>query len=349
MNESYNSLWLKIRIPVVIGVLALVPPLVFDPGATAQSTVIIQILSFMVLALGLNIAFGHTDQLFLFAGALAGIGAYGTALTADWLGISPWFTILIGAISAGVVGAIVSYVAARRRFTIMLIAILTLALQLAFIQLLIGASHITGGNQGFRPWGGLPTGSIEAILGVSSQAALYYLVLGVLAITMVVYHLLTTSKFGMAFDAIRQDEVAAESVGVDVVRHKTLAGFVTALLIGFLGPFYASTERILIPSLFDFVSIDVLVLIILVLGGVRTMMGAIIGAPLIIFIHHELRGLPEVALPLIGSVNLGQYRTALFGLLLMGLFLYFRQGVVPNAQQVFQRLSKIGPTPSEES
>lgn len=341
MNDIHNSIWLKIRIPVIIGLLALVPPLVFDPGATAQSTVIIQVLSFMVLALALNIAFGHTDQLFLFVGALAGMGAYGTAITADWLGVSPWFTIIIGIIVAGVAGATVSYIAARRRFTIMLIAILTLALQLAFIQLLIGASHITGGNQGFRPWGGLPTEQIETVLGVSDQAALYYLVLGVLAITMVIYHFITTSKYGMAFNAIRQDEVAAESVGVDVVRHKTFAGFVTALLIGFIGPFYASTEHILIPSLFDFVSIDVLVLIILVLGGIRTMAGPLIGAPLIIFLHHELRGLPEVALPFIGTVNLGQYRTALFGLLLMGLFLYFREGVVPTASAVLERLYRF--------
>ncbi|WP_418279822.1 branched-chain amino acid ABC transporter permease [Halorubrum sp. DTA98] len=323
-NSFTNSLadltWDSLRIPTVVAVLAMVPLLFFDPSLTYISRLFILMLVFATLAMALNIVFGHTDQLFLFVGALTGIGAYGTALTADALGISPWATLLVGALLAGALGTAVCYVAARRRFTVILIAILTLALQLAIIEAFVGARDITGGSTGFS-FSGLGLVSVQNALGLHEHVVLYYLMLALLTGVLLLYHYLRNSKYGMAFDAIRQDEIAAEAIGVNVVRYKTIAGFISAFIIGLVGPMYAQLESLVLPGMFAFNVIDVLVLIILVIGGMRTLLGPIVGAAVMIYINEELQAA-------------GQWRTVLFGLLLIVLFLYFRQGIVPFADRV---------------
>lgn len=312
--------WDRLRIPVVVAVLAVLPVFFFNPSYTYISRLFILALVFATLALALNIVFGHTDQLFLFVGALTGLGAYGTALTADALGVSPWLTMLIGATLAGVLGGLVCYVAARRRFTVILIAILTLALQLAIIETFVGARDITAGSTGFR-FSGLGLEPVQNALGVSDHVVLYYVVLALLTGVMVLYHYIQHSKYGMAFDAIRQDEIAAEAIGVNVVRYKTLAGFTSAFIIGLVGPLYAQLDSLVLPAMFEFSVIDVLVLIILIVGGIRTMLGPIVGAAVIVYINEELQAF-------------GQWRTVVFGFLLIVLFLYFRSGIVPFLDDV---------------
>ncbi|MEY7851644.1 branched-chain amino acid ABC transporter permease [Natrarchaeobius sp. A-rgal3] len=302
-------------LPLVVGALALVPPLFFREGATYISRMFMLVLIFATLAIALNIVFGHTDQLLLFTGALTGIGAYSTALLADSLGISPWATVIPGALLAGIVGGMVCYVAARRSLTVIVISILTLALQFAIIEVFTGARGLTGGDTGFR-FSGLGLETVQESLGVHEHVVLYYIFLGILVGALLVYQRLIGSQYGLAFETIRQDEVAAEAAGIDVVRYKTLAGFIATFVIGFIGPFYVQLQGFVLPGMFAFNEIDVLVLIILIVGGIRTMYGPILGAALVVYIDFQLQG------------SAAQYRTAIFGLLLLFLFLAFRQGLV---------------------
>lgn len=312
--------WERIRIPLVLGLLALIPLVIFSEGQSYVARLFILGLIFTTLAMALNIVFGHTDQLFLFVGALTGIGAYTTALSAEAFGISPWITLFFGALLAGVIGALVCYVSARLEFTVILIAILTLALQFAVLSFFVGARDITGGSTGFV-FSGFGLESIQESYGIQEDVLLYYLVLAVLGATFLFYEWMRASKYGMAFDAIRQDEVAAESIGVDVVRYKAVAGFISAFIIGLVGPLYAQLEGFVIPGLFEFQVIDVLVLIILIVGGMRTLLGPLVGAAIIMFINEQL-------------ATAGQWRTVIFGGLLICLFLYFREGIVPFANRI---------------
>jgi branched-chain amino acid transport system permease protein len=304
----------------VVAILAVAPLVLVETGATYQARLLVLILVFSIIAMALNIVFAHTDQLFLFVGALTGISAYGTILLADSFGLSPWLTLPVGILLAGGAGLLVSYIAARLKMSIIVIAILTLSLQLAVQEFFQGARDITGGTTGFAFRGmGVP---VLETLGLTSQLANYYVLLVVLAGSFVLYSRLIRSKYGLAFDAIRQDEVAAESVGINVVRYKLVAGFTGAALIGLVGPLYANAEGWVTPSLFAFAQVDVFVLIILVLGGLRTMLGPVVGAVAIIYLNEQLR-------------EFGQWRTALYGLLLMFLFLYFQQGIVSKVEAVY--------------
>lgn len=299
-------------------VLSIVPVVFFGEG-TYAARISTLFLMYAVLAMSLNIVFGHTDQLLLFTGGVVGIGAYTTLITADALGVSMWITVLIGATLAGLFGAFTSWVAARRRMGVIVIAILTLALQLTLIAIYNGLSDLTGGSTGLS----VPKTELLAFVegfGISHLTFLYYAFLVMLTLVSLLYQYLMESKYGLAFDVIRQDELAAEASGVAVVRYKSLAGFISTFIFGLVGPFYAQIEGFAFPNMFSFPVIDLLVLIILIVGGLRTMYGPVAGAALVVYVSEELQAAQE-------------YRRMVFGLLLIILFLYFRQGIVPFIDQ----------------
>ncbi|WP_424009328.1 branched-chain amino acid ABC transporter permease [Haloferax denitrificans] len=331
--SSRPSLGTEVRnVAIVAVVFALAPLAVL--GSSYYESVLAHLLLIALFAVALNIVFGHTDQLFLFMGGLAGFGAYTTAILADALAISAWVTLPVAALACGLVGLLVSYVSAKRNFTVVLISILTLNLQLVFSEIFVGARGITGGSTGF-PYEYFGLEVVADAVGIETKLVLYYLVLLLLVATLGFYLRLVHSKYGIAFDAIREDEVAAESIGIDVVRYKTIAGFVAAFLIGLVGAFFARESGYILPGGFTFIAVDVIVLIVLVVGGLRTTMGPIVGATIIVGIEEFLSS----------AQSLQTWRSAIFGALLIVLFLYFRQGVVRSARDV---MSDLGLTDEPE-
>jgi branched-chain amino acid transport system permease protein len=236
----------------------------------------------------------------------------------------------------------VSWISAKRDFTVVLISILTLNLQLVLSEVFVGARDITGGSTGF-PYTYLQLESIAEPIGVSETIVLYYLVVLLLVGMLTLYLWLVHSRFGVAFDMIREDEVAAASTGVNVVFYKSVAGFVGSFLFALTGAFMAAKSNYLLPGNFSFLHVDVIVLIVLVIGGLRTTLGPVAGAVLIVIIEELL------------AVYAAEWQTPIFGALLIVLFLYFRQGVVRSAARRFADVSYLPggeqsdtePTPGE--
>jgi len=311
-----------------LGIIALaaVPLIVGRSGFLMRLSIEMAILA--LIAIATNISFGHTDQLLLFMGGLAGVGAYTTALLAQWLGINPWITFPVAVVFAAFISGLTTWVSAKRRFTVILISILTLALQLAFLSFFVGARDITRGTTGFEYSGLIPDSfgvAFQNAVGLRPEVLIYYLVVFFVAVAMLIYVRLINSKYGLAFDAIREDETAAESVGIDVVRYKTVAGVLTGALIGLAGPLIVELQgKFLSPPLFEFLQVDVTVLIIVILGGLRTTLGPIVGAAIVVILEEALLLYTE-------------FQTTIFGALLIVLFLYFRRGVIPAAGDLLER------------
>jgi len=284
-------------------------------GTQYEIRIMVLTMIFAMFAIGLNIVFAHTDQLYLFLGALAGTSAYANAILTDATGISPIATVVVGVLLAAVIAASMSYVAARNNLTLVVIGIITLGLQLTFEDFVVGARDLTGGSTGI-PYSGWDIGVVATAIGVDEITVLYYILLAAMGASLLVYMKLVRSEIGLAFQALRQDEAAAESIGVDAVYYKTLAGFVAGIIIGLSGVFLIQLEGYLLPSMYSFLAIDSLALIMVVIGGVRTTYGPVVGAIIIMLLQEYLRGF-------------GGWRTALLGALLVLLFLYFRQGIVP--------------------
>jgi branched-chain amino acid transport system permease protein len=312
--------------PVVLALAGL--PNIFLSGY--YSRLFVDFALFAILAVMLNIVFGHTDQLFLFLGGLAGASAYTTALLADMAGVSPLVTMVAGVAIAAAVGALVSWVSAKREFSVILISILTLTLQLALVEVFVGARNLTGGSTG-RPFPDLGLVAIETATGISAQAILYYVLLVVLGLSLFGYLRLINSSVGIAFETIRQDETAARSIGVDVVYYKTLAGFLAAAGIGVAGVLLGQRQEFILPTTFAFEGVDVLVLVMLIIGGLRTTFGPVIGAAIVSVLEEALQ------------LTFGEWETFIFGGLLIILFLYFRSGVTPALDSIGDRLG-IGST-----
>ncbi len=327
----------KLSLVAAVFVLAPIP----IAGSGYGVGVLTRVLLFALFALALNIVFGHNDQLFLFMGGLGGIGAYTTALVADTVGVTAWLALPVAALVCGIIALSVSWISARRRFTVILISILTLNLQLVFAEAFVGARDLTGGSTGF-PYELFSISGIAGAVGIPTTVVLYYVILAFLVAAMVLYIWLINSKYGMAFEAIREDEAAAESIGIDVVRYKTIAGFVAGVIIGIAGTLLAREATYITPSIFTFLAVDVIALVVLIVGGIRQTYGPIVGAVVVEAIEAFL------------SNYAADWRAAIFGALLIVLFLYFRSGVIVTVRDLLEEYDVLsgggsggGGTPTE--
>jgi len=263
----------------------------------------------MAWTVAFNLIFGHTKQLFLCLNALAGTAGYVAVVFAIQLKLSPWVTVPIGVAAAAALGALFSYISVLRGLGVIFLGIVTLAFSLIFHNLVLGLREFTNGETGLVTRGlGFPL--------LEQPVASYYIFLAALAVALLVYHALMSSKSGMAFRALSDDELTAELSGIDVTGYKVLAAAVGSAILGLTGALFAFYNGIVSPSVFSFVGIDIPVLIALLLGGMRTRFGPVLGAVAFALIEEAVR-------------PFGQLTVLVYGVLLIVLFTAFRDGLAP--------------------
>jgi branched-chain amino acid transport system permease protein len=294
-----------------LGLLGLILALV--PAAAGGSPYYMRLatlaLIYMAWTVAFNLIFGHTKQLFLCLNALAGTAGYVAVVFAIQLKLSPWVTVPIGVAAAAALGALFSYISVLRGLGVIFLGIVTLAFSLIFHNLVLGLREFTNGETGLVTRGlGLPL--------LEQPVASYYIFLAVLAVALLVYHALMSSKSGMAFRALSDDELTAELSGIDVTGYKVLAAAVGSAILGLTGALFAFYNGIVSPSVFSFVGIDIPVLIALLLGGMRTRFGPVLGAVAFALIEEAVR-------------PFGQLTVLVYGVLLIVLFTAFRDGLAP--------------------
>jgi branched-chain amino acid transport system permease protein len=314
------------------------------------------ILIFTVLALGLNIVVGFAGLLDLGYAAFFAIGGYTAAfLTSP---ISPlagvlqanfYVAMLLAFIIAACFGIILGAPTLRLRGDYL--AIVTLAFGEIVPRVFLNLDKWTYGSKGMNPIGrpvvpqfvnGQLTGKE---LFNSDQTAWYYLIFVVGAVSVFAIYRLANSRIGRAWMAMREDELAASAMGIDLVQTKLLAFAMGASFSGFAGSLWASMLQVIDPFQFDF-SISIIVLSMIILGGIGNLWGVIFGAAVLGFYDrvltsdatnwvHQLAG--AVPLPLISgllaAVDLTQYKYGIFGLALVVLMLTRPEGIFPNRQR----------------
>lgn len=302
-----------VDLAILAVVLAFVPLLAGDsPYYMRIATLALVYMSWTV---AFNLLFGHTKQLFLCLGALAGTAAYVAVVLTQQLHLSPWVTMPIGIATAAALGALFSYVSVLRGLGIIFVGIVTLAFSMIFHNLVLGLRELTNGE----------TGLVSRGLGFSlleRPIAAYYAFFVLLAGALAVYALLMRSRSGLAFRALSDDELTATLSGIDVTRYKVLAAAVGSAIIGAGGALYGFYNGIVSPSIFSFVGIDIPVLIGLLLGGMRTRLGPVLGAAMFALIEEVVR-------------PFGQLNVLVYGVMLIVLFVAFRDGMVPVLGRAF--------------
>jgi branched-chain amino acid transport system permease protein len=317
------------------------------------------ILIYTLLALGLNIVVGFAGLLDLGYAAFFAIGGYTAAFLTSpqspLVGIFQTNFFVAMALSflvAALFGIILGAPTLRLRGDYL--AIVTLAFGEIVPRAFLNLEQWTKGSKGINPIG-RPTipwiegGQLTTIqLSNSDQVAWYYLIFLVGCLSVFAIYRLANSRLGRAWMAIREDELAASAMGIDLVQTKLLAFAMGASFSGFAGSLWASMLQLIDPFQFDF-SISIVVLSMIILGGIGNIWGVIFGGVVLGFYDRVLtseasnwlHGLASavnlpVVTPVLASVDLTQYKFGIFGLALVLLMLTRPEGIFPNRQRAVE-------------
>jgi len=297
---------------IVILIIALIVP-VFIPNRYFFQVVIMCCL-FGIGALGLNLILGYTGQASLAHGAFFGIGAYGVGIMTLTLGWSFWIALPLSALFAAVFGLIVGIPALRTRGAYFAIATMCLG---EIIVLVAGNwVELTGGHNGLvgiAPPNAIPIPFIGEV-NFQSQTAQYYLVLAFLLATLFVMDRLVHSLKGLTFMAVRNNELLAEAVGINTFRTKLLSFVVANFLAAMAGGIYASLIGSISPSVASIVKTFDFLLYVL-LGGIATLAGPILGAFALPILQENLQFLQD-------------YQMIFFGVMLVVVIIYAPKGLM---------------------
>ena len=307
-------------IAVAAAILVVLPPLWFEDSPYTTGLAV-EALVFGCYAVGFNLIFGSTNQLFLCVGALAGVGGYATAILSDKASLPLAVGVAIGTVSAAIVGGVLSWIAVRRSLNVIFTGIVTLVFSLAFTNFIIGQRDLTGADTGYVLQGAATDLADDRIGG-------YYLFVALLVGLLIVFRVLQLSHVGWAFKALRDDEVAAELAGVDVARYRIYAAVVGSAMIGLTGGLFAYSLGFISPVTYGFAQVDVQVLIIVAFGGLGTLLGPVVGAAAFGFLDRAL-------------TDSGQLREAYYGAFVIAIFLFLRRGVIPFVLGLFDRLAAL--------
>ena len=271
---------------------------------------------YAIAAIGLMILVGFTGQVSLGHAAFLAMGAY----TEAYLQQHGWpfaLSLTFSALVAGITGIIVGLPALRVKG--MYLAIATLAFGFIVEEGIARAESITGGNAGKT------IGTLEVFgLPIDSEQRFYYLSLFVLALVVVGVMNLLRSPTGRAFVAIRDSEISAQSMGINLARYKTIAFALSAAVAGIAGALYAHKLRYLSPDQFTFLQ-SIELLIILVIGGVGSIYGAIFGAAFWIAVQQFIVLAKDWLPPAIAQQT--GLQPTVFGLILVAFVLFEPMGL----------------------
>jgi branched-chain amino acid transport system permease protein len=252
-------------------------------------TVLILILYFAYTGQAWNILMGFAGQLSLGHALYVGLGAYATAALYVHFGIGPWIGMPLAILISVACGAIIGFLAFRFGVTGVYFAILTIAFA-EFAR--IGFDHfgwVQGSSGLFLPVANRTTNDIIHLRG--APIMFYYVILALTAVAFVLSHGLLRSRVGYFWQAIREDEQAARSLGVPTFRYKMIAIVISAGMTAPAGVFYAFYYNNLFPEQTFFIVRSIEIILGPIIGGVGTLFGPVIGAFLLTGLSEALQNL----------------------------------------------------------
>ncbi|MCP4118815.1 MAG: branched-chain amino acid ABC transporter permease [Desulfobacteraceae bacterium] len=255
---------------------------------------------------------GYAGQFSFAHAALGAVGAYTSALLVLNTDMPPGFSILIGSFAAAGVGLFIGFLCLRLQGPYL--ALFTIAYSEIFRIALNAEYRYTGGNFGLN---------VPPLFARESRVLYYYTILTILVLSLFIMYKIVNSRLGLFFRAVREDEDAAATLGVNVVKYKILAFVITSFFAGLAGGFYAHYVRILTPNIIQLPQMG-LIIAMVVIGGIESLAGAVAGALILQLAAEYLRDYEEL-------------RWVFFGLLLVITLRFSQNGLI---YPVYKRLTK---------
>lgn len=346
-NDMPRSRWLALLLILLVLGLAFAPFLV--PGVKAMN-VAAKIVIFIVLVASFDLLLGYTGIVSFAHTMFFGIGAYGVAIASTTKGPG-WVSLAAGMGWAIALSCLLAFVIGlfSLRVRAMFFAMITLAVGSAFASLASQLSDLTGGEDGL-------TFSVPAIIspgfefgkplfGVALDGRLicYYLIFGLALLQVLAMLRIVNSPFGRVLQAIRDNEFRAEAIGYPVIVYRTMAAVLSALFACLAGGMLALWLRYNGPDTSLSMEIMVDVLLIVVIGGMGTIYGAVIGATIFIIAQNYLQDLLAVvdktsgSLPGVASVLSPDRWLLWLGLLFVLSVYFFPTGIVGTLRDTPER------------
>jgi branched-chain amino acid transport system permease protein len=356
-------------VPFTLGFAAVYPALALSLAGTQGAVKWIdnfgvQILIYVMLGWGLNIVVGLAGLLDLGYVAFYAVGAYSYALLASSFGLSFWILLPVAGCLAAFWGILLGFPVLRLRGDYL--AIVTLAFGEIIRLILINWVPVTNGYAGIssipRPtFFGIPFNASDegfaARFGLEFSPVyrtvfLYYLILGLALLTAAMTVRLRRLPIGRAWEALREDEIACRSLGINTTNTKLTAFAMGAMFAGFAGSFFAARQGFISPESFTFMESAVIVAIV-VLGGMGSLIGVAIAAVIMIGGTEIMRELDFLKLVFGSDFDPTQYRMLLFGFAMVLIMVWRPRGLIatrePSTFLNAPRLSLFGARKTESA
>jgi branched-chain amino acid transport system permease protein len=248
---------------------------------------------YALVSLGLNLLMGYTGQIAAGHAGFLALGAYFTAIFGENLQWLPCPVILLLAgIFTGIIGFLLGIPILRLKG--FYIAMATLAFGVVVSEVILQWSSLTNGDNGLN----VPVATIAGF-AFDSDYKLYYLIIPVTLLMTILANNLVKGYIGRAFIALRESEIAAQTIGIDLARFKTIAFAISAFYTGVAGGLFAYLITFLSPDAFTIeLSVDFIAMI--VIGGMGSILGSIIGAVILTGMQQVLAGLLDLQILIFG-------------------------------------------------
>jgi branched-chain amino acid transport system permease protein len=309
---------------VLIAVAAALPPFFSSYYSYLASLCLINI----IVAMGLNLLTGNAGQISLCHSSFMAIGAYGSTYFITKVGLTFWLALPAGGVVAALFGLVLGFPALRLRG--FYLAVVTLGFLEMSTLLITELPSITGGVSGVSS----PRPHLFGFT-LSSDLSFFYVVFALMLVTIWLVHSLLHSPTGRALNAIRNSEAAAQTLAVPLARTKLIAFTISAFLAGIGGGLFASLVGFIDPLEFGLPA-SVRYIMIIVIGGLGSISGSIVGAVVITILPELLRDFKE-------------YNELVYGGLLLLTLIVIPHGLVSLGPMLRARLGGISqPKPSLE-
>lgn len=294
-----------IAIAVAVGLLAAMPL----TGANPYTLHVLSLVGiYAVVAMGLNLVFGFTGQISLGHAAYFAVGAYASALITMTFGAPFLIGLVGGVVLSMLLGVLVG--APSLKLEGAYLAMATIGFGEIMKMLLVNWEEVTGGPAGISR---IPHPDL-IVLPLNTSVMKFYLVLAIATAAFVLYFNLVRSHYGSRFVAVRDSPKAASAMGIDVSRTKLHAFIFSTGYAGLAGSLYAHLNRYIAPDAFT-LGESINFLIIVVVGGMGTLLGPIVGAAIIVYLRETLLALKD-------------FNMLIYGLVLMVLMVFMPRGLV---------------------
>lgn len=303
-------------------ILALLAVLPLIGLSTYTLHILILVIMWSVIGMSWNLLGGYCGQVSFGHAAFFGVGAYTAGILYKKLGVSAWWGMPSSIVIVTVFALAIGYICLRLRGPFFALATLAMG-----VILRVTAENLTGltdGDLGImireRTW-------IE-------KTWYYYIILILAALTFYVIKKVIGSKLGYYFVAIREDQDAAESLGINTTFYKTVALCLSAVITGLAGAFYTNYMGYIDPKVvFALHDISIVTIMVVMVGGVATFWGPAIGSIIMVLLAEIIRTIPK----------LGAAHHTLFGILLIVIIIFLPNGIIgdiPKLRRIF-RIGKV--------